>query len=319
MIRAIQSIQRVAPVAILLVLAACSARPGADEVRQVLQQNLPDALRDNVVVDQVQSQITAEGDSVVVKFKSQLKTTQPLYAPVDPKKAAAIAGADVSLFGEVDRAVSNLSTRLRQDFQADISKIKQVPTFIEETSAAGTSVDWYGSYRAKQVVDRWVVSDFKTEVQPLLKGMPRQTFAADALSTDKVASWFDDRKRDQQAFLQRVADAQKLQETEQQLAAVQAVAAQEKATREHADRRMPINVTVRPATLGGTMVVRFQVLRPMSVTMEVSRGLQHFSRDLQLAPGRTLEFGHLEGWGFRSGDQVTLTHPSFDTVSFSIR
>jgi len=163
------------------------------------------------------------------------------------------------------------------------------------------------------------VSDFKTEVQPSFKGMPRKAFPEDAISADSASSWFAERKRDQQAFLQRVSDTQKLHETEERLAAAQATAEQEKQSRERSDRRMPLNVSARPAALGGTMVLRLQVLRPMTVTLNVTRGLQRFSRELQLVPGRTVEFGHLEGWGFRSGDQVTLSNPAFDSLSFSVR
>jgi hypothetical protein len=318
MIRSIRAMRRGALVACVVMLTACGAKPGADDVRQVLQQNVPDTLRETAVVDQAQTETSSDGDSITVKFKAQLKTTQALYSPAEVQTVAGSAGADLKLFGDVDRTIRSLSPRLQQDFESEILKQRQLPTFIEQTTPAAAMSDWYGSYHTKKVVDRWVVSDFKTEVQPSFKGMPRKAFPADAVTTDTASSWFADRKRDQQAFLQRVAATQKLQETEERLAAAQTAAEQEKETRERAVRHMPLNVGTRPAALGGTIVLRFQVLRPMTVTLDVARGLQRFSRELQLAPGRTSEFGHVEGWGFRSGDQVTLTNPAFDPMSFTV-
>ena len=52
-------------------------------------------------------------------------------------------------------------------------------------------------------------------------------------------------------------------------------------------------------------------------SMDVTRGLQTFARDLQAVPGRVVEVGHSEGWGFQSGDTIRLSNPSFDPVSFA--
>jgi len=95
MLKSSGQLRRLALMASVVVLSACGPKPGLDDVRDVLRENLPEGLRDTAVIDQVQPEMTIEGDSVAVKFKSQLKTAQPLYSLADPKSVAANSGGDL--------------------------------------------------------------------------------------------------------------------------------------------------------------------------------------------------------------------------------
>lgn len=311
---------------LLALLAGCSPKPDDDSVRQVLEQHLPRSVGDGVVVQEVQSEMTADGDSVLVKFKAQLRATQPFYVPVEFEEVSNTANANKNMFAAVDRAVQGLSAQLRQEFQVDVQKLSSRPVFIQQRTPSGSLMDWYGSYRAKKVVDRWVVNAFTTDVDPVVRGKLRSAYPSDALEAGSADSWFTEMERNQQSFLQRVSDAQKLEHAQEQLAEARSAAEEERAAREQQAfaaerqaRQLPINVQLRRALIGNTFVLRMTSLRPITVTVQVSRGAQHFARDLQLTTGRPMELGHLEGWGFRTGDLVEISNSLFDPKAFRVQ
>lgn len=316
-------IWRVLAAALLTLLGACTTKPSSDDVHVVLQQNLPESFREVARVEQLQTEMTTESNSVVIKFKAQLKLSEPLYAAADFSRAAESAGVDPVKFASAERTLQSVPDNLRQQFEGDIQRLLRRPTFIDQKAAAGAVSEWYGSFRSKKVVDKWVVSDFHTDVLPTIAGVRRSALPSDALSLQKAPDWFTGVRREYEEIFRRIADAQKVQQAEERAAVAQAAAQQERDARERAvalatqqARQMPIRYGFRQAALGGSMVLRIQVIAPMTVTLNVVRGHQRFTRNLQLLPGRTAEFGHLEGWAFRGGDQVTLTNGSFDPVEF---
>lgn len=303
---------------------ACSSKPTDADINSVIADNLPKELKSSVSVEQTQTDVSVNGEEVVVKFKTNLKLIQSLFEATDFDTAAKVAGGDIALFEKVADSWKALSPAGQEALSSMVETATHKPVFISEAKAAGASVEWYGSFKTRKLVDKWVASDFKTEVGPEIKGHPRSEFPDTAIESTRASAWFADIKNKQSELLQKLDVAQKLEQKDVEVAGAQAVAQKERAekeallaAREQQARRMPLNTQFRPAALGNTFVLRLQVDKSMSVRLDVSRGLQNYSRDLQMSPGRVLEIGHLEGWGFKSGDAVTLSNPSFDSISFS--
>jgi uncharacterized coiled-coil protein SlyX len=78
---------------------------------------------------------------------------------------------------------------------------------------------------------------------------------------------------------------------------------------------LPVVVSFRPSYLGQGMVAEIQNTSPRFLTaVLVARNptLSTVRRfNLELPPEATVAFGHLEGWRFASGDELTLYHDSF--------
>lgn len=330
----------IASMVLSILCAACAPKPTDSEVLAVLTQNVPQNYKEVVAVDQTQSEISAAGDETLVKFKTSLKLNQPLFEAAEFDAVGKAAGADVAPYGEIDKGIQVLLPGTRDKLSAQIQAATTKPLFLKETSPAGAAVEWYGSFKAKKVVDKWISSDFKTDIDPKFKGRPRSEFPDSAIDSANANSWFSELKIKQLALLQKIDTAQQLEKKDADAAQAQIdsnqMLAQKEAELEQARaiarreqtekqalikqqqkqaRQLPLRVNFRHAAIGGTSVIRFESPLAMTLKMEASRGAQTLTRDLQLVPGRLTEFGHLEGWGFKPGDRVTLSNPSFDAVS----
>jgi hypothetical protein len=312
--------------AAVALLTGCAPKPSDEDLKEVLAQNVATPLKSSVAIEQLQTESSGRGDDQLIKFKSVLKTSEPLFAPVEFESAAKSAGGNVGRFGQVESAAQALSPEARDKFSADVVKATEKPTFISVATPVGSTSDWYGSFKVKKVVDKWLSSDFKTDVEPGLAGQPRASFPANAVDVAQAKAWFADLQPKQEALLQRLADAKSLEQKDAELAQQLAATQQERQAKESLlaaeqskARQLPLQVGFRHASFGGTQVLRIQALRPMTVRVDVTRGLHRFARDMQVAPGRIVELGHLEGWGFKSGDQVSLSNPAFDAASFVVR
>jgi len=310
----------------LFLCAGCTSKIPDNDVAAVLAENVPAALKAVVTVGPVQTDISSAGDDSLVKFKTQLTLTQPLFESADFDALAKSTQSDTSLFAKIEEGAQNLAPATRVELALDIEKATQKPVFIVQTTASGTAADWYGSFKAKKVVDKWVSSDFKTEAQPPLKGQPRAAFAEGAIEQTNAKAWFSENQARQAAVLQKIDVAKTLAQKDSEVAEAKAAAAAERQARESLVsavekqvRQMPITLSLRPALVGRTLVLGMQVAQAMSVRLEVDRGLQHFARDYQLVPGRATQVGHMEGWGFKSGDTIRVSNPSFDTKTVTVR
>jgi hypothetical protein len=320
----------VAAVAALALCASCSPKLSDADIAVVLSDNVPQPLKSLVTVEQVQSDISASGEGSLVKFKSQLKLKEPLFEAVDFETAAKAAGGDASLFRQIEESARGLAPADRESLAAAIQKATVKPVFIVQTAPVGTTADWYGSFSDKRVIDKWVSSDYKTDVAPLLKGQPRSTFGDSAVESTNAKVWFDDARTQQADLLQKMDTAKKLAQKDAEIdqaktsaaaevSQARAIAGAEREAREtmaanheKQARQMPVELSTRRALVGGTSVLVMQAAQAMTVRLEVVRGLQRFARDYQLVPGRPTQVGHVEGWGFLAGDAVRLSNPSFD-------
>lgn len=306
-------IWKVAGAVLVTLVAACSNNPTPNDIQRTLQERTPDAYKGITSVRPVQTEMNSEADNtVLVKFKAEIVLTEPLYMATDFSRAAQSAGVDMQKYGLAESALRSMPRNLRESVEAEAQRLLKRPTFIEQTTPGAATSEWYGSYRTKKVVDKWVITEFHTHVMPAFKGVAKASLPADALTLQDASGWFSNARRDYELVFQRAADAQRVQQAEQRAAQAQAIAEQMQAEA----RKMPVNVGFRRAALDGSMVLRMQATAPITATLSVSRGHQSFRRDIQLAPGKTTELGHLEGWGFRSGDRLTLTNSSFDSLEF---
>jgi len=55
---------------------------------------------------------------------------------------------------------------------------------------------------------------------------------------------------------------------------------------------------MKPAVVGNTTTLVMLSARAMTIRLDVSRGVQRFTRDYQLVTGKPFSVGHLEGWAF---------------------
>jgi hypothetical protein len=309
----------IAATAALFLCVGCSSKPADTDVAGVLTENIPKAFKAVATVEQTKADITVSGDDAVVKFKSVLKLSQPLFEAVDFDTVAKSTESDVALFRQIEEAAQGLSSAAKDELAGAIKAATAKPVFIAQTAAAGATAEWYGSFKDKKVVDKWVASDFKTEAEPVLKGQPRAAFDATAVETSQAKAWFSALKTQQADVLQKIETAKKLAQKDAQIESATASAQRERdakeqllAAREKQLRQLPITTSLRPAAIGNTKTVVMQAARAITIRLEVSRGLQRFEHEYQLAAGKPLSVGHLEGWGFMSGDVVRFSNPSFD-------
>lgn len=327
-----------------LLLAACSSKPSETDIASFLNENLPTQFKTALKLDQITSETNSAGDEVTVKFKAQLKLTQPLFEGADFEVVAKSQEFDVSGYSEIERRSKELTDQNLAAVSAAIQPALAKTEFIKETSPADSVSEWYGSFKSKKVVDKWVSSDFRTDIPLKLSGKPRAEFSEAATPVSRASGWFAAMKTSQGDALAKIGAAKILQDKDVEIAQGKAEAeqvrkekdaaiaqaervseqerqAKEKAMAAHQKllRKMPVEITTRNALVGGTIVLRIQSQVPMTINLTVERGLQKHSRDLQLAANKVLEYGHAEGWGFKSGDVVTISNPAFDPFGFGMR
>ena len=305
--------------AISALCMGCTPKLNDEEVTKVVGENLPAQLKAVVSLGKVQTDIASGSDESTVKFKTQLKLSQALYKEIDFDSAAKTSNGDAGLFQQVEEAARGLNTQDREALAESIQKATMKPAFIAVVSPEAAVSDWYGSFKSKKVIDKWVSSDFATEVAPKFEGRPRSEFKDSAIDVANGTAWFAEAKTRQLEVLQKMDVAKKLADKDSEIQAAKAAAANEREAKEavlnaveKSARQLPVELKVRKAALGGTLVLIMSAAQPMTVRLECARALQRFSRDIQLVPGRPTSFGHLEGWGFLSGDSVRITNPGFD-------
>lgn len=85
---------------------------------------------------------------------------------------------------------------------------------------------------------------------------------------------------------------------------------------------MPIELTKRDAVLGEGGVVQFKNIfsRNLTVIVKCNRpGLgDQKTFQVDLVPNQPKEIGHMEGWAFKEGDFVTLSHDNFEDLTRTI-
>ena len=302
--------------AVLAFCAGCTSKPADSDVAAVLTENVPKAFKAVVTIEQTKTDITGSGDDAVVKFKSALKLSQPLFEAVAFEEIAKSTESDVALFHQIEEAAHGLSSAAKDELAAAIKATTTKPVFIAQTAAIGATAEWYGSFNGKKVVDKWVASDFKTESEPALKGQPRAAFDATAVEASQAKAWFTALKVQQADVLQKIETAKKLAQKDIEIAQTKALAQAEHdakesllAAREKQARQLPITLSLQPELFGNSKRLTIQAAQPMTIRVEVSRGLQKFAQDYQLAPGKPLL---ARGWSFATGDTVRFSNPAFD-------
>ena len=85
---------------------------------------------------------------------------------------------------------------------------------------------------------------------------------------------------------------------------------------------IPVSVGVREAPSGPGKVVRVQNLTHEDLAVQArivdaaSHRVHHFTWNIDR--GHSTEFGHLEGYTFEPGDQITLAHDGFKSKTWII-
>lgn len=306
-------------------LAACSSKPSSEEINAAVREHVPSKAGTVAEFNSADAETRPEGDGFVVNFKAHLRTKEALYRVLDASKVAADVGADLGPFKELEDATRAAPEDVKSDLAEDLRRLSTRPTFIEQTVPARKPVDWYGSMHMKKLVDRWVITDVRTEVEPVLVGSSKNQLPSDAVELARAKDWLAELANQQHVMAQRLFDRTRARVAEEKAARSEAVAQSEKDARakvveavQQQARQLPIRYAFRPAVLGGTGVLQLQSSTPMTLRLEVSRGYQHFAKDLQVAPGRTVSFGHLEGWGFKTGDVIRFSNSSFDPATVTV-
>jgi hypothetical protein len=284
----------------------------------VLATNVPKTYATVVTIEEIQAEV-AGGDEAVVKFKSHLKLKLPLFEPVAFDAVAEATGSDISLFKQVAEAAQGLESPTKEELDEEIKKATTKPVFIHVTAPIGTAVDWYGSFKEKKVVDKWISSDFVTAVEPAFKGQPREAFGVDAIEDSKAKNWFADIKLLQAEVLQKIENSNKIAQKDKELQEVRAEVqvereAKEKllAASEKQARQLPVSLSLRRSRFGRSLVLVIQSMQSMSVHLVVTRGVERFERDYQLTANVPFPIGHMEGWGFFRGDAIRLTNVAYN-------
>jgi len=87
-------------------------------------------------------------------------------------------------------------------------------------------------------------------------------------------------------------------------------------------RELPMLMGFRSALLGHGKVVRIENVsgEDMAVQAHVVDAASHQTRDFtwNIDRGRSAEFGHVEGYTFEPGDQVTLSHDGYKAKTWTV-
>ncbi|MES2944905.1 MAG: hypothetical protein V4772_18725 [Pseudomonadota bacterium] len=201
-------------------LTGCAPKLADADIAAVLAQNLPENLRGKATVESVQSEIASSGDELQIKFKSNLKLTEALFEKTEFDAAAQAAGFDTSSYQAIDKGMGGLSAAARDSLSPAAKQATARPLMIRETAAAGSLGEWYGSFRAKKFVDKWVASDFKTDIAPKFVGLPRASFAASAIDSAASKAWFADIQTQQKVLLEKIANSGHLDKKDAEIASV---------------------------------------------------------------------------------------------------
>lgn len=86
---------------------------------------------------------------------------------------------------------------------------------------------------------------------------------------------------------------------------------------------LPIAVGFRPAVFGHGQVARLEVQsrEGMAVKAHIVDAASHASHDfiVNVDPGRFTEIGHMQGYTFEPGDELTLAHDGFKSKYWVVR
>ena len=330
-------------VAVLALCVGCSSKPGDTDIGGVLMENLPKSLKTVVSIEQTQTEVTGRDDDLLVTFKARLKLSQPLFETVDFGSVANITESDIALFPKIEQAALGLTPESRDDLARAIKAATSKPVFIRQTASAGDATDWYGSFKDRKVVDKWVSSAFKVEVEPTFKGFPRVSFEEAAVEITQAKAWFAEIMVKQADVLQKIEAAKLIAQKDVEIEQTRALAQKQLAQKDNEialakastktereakealltvkrvqEARLPVVLSMKRALIGDSLTLVIQSTQAMTIRLEVSRGLQRFAHDYQLTGGRPKVVGHMEGWGFVSGDLVRLSNPLFDTKVITI-
>jgi len=80
---------------------------------------------------------------------------------------------------------------------------------------------------------------------------------------------------------------------------------------------VPVRLALRTSTLGKGKVVMFRNMlrQPLSVAATFRNSNLNLEKSFRLdfGPDEEKQFGHLEGWQFETGDEITLVNQQFET------
>lgn len=86
---------------------------------------------------------------------------------------------------------------------------------------------------------------------------------------------------------------------------------------------LPVSISYRQAMMGSGLVSQFtnNSDRFLSIvaTFQNPTTNQHTILRLDLTPNVTKEIGHMEGWTFSSGDQITMQNNDYEPITMTVR
>jgi hypothetical protein len=81
----------------------------------------------------------------------------------------------------------------------------------------------------------------------------------------------------------------------------------------------PIDISYRTAILGDGVVAKFANMSDRHLSFKATFSNPTFNASgifkIEIPPSHWTTFGHMEGWSFSSGDEITLEHNEFRTIT----
>jgi len=312
----------------VLLIAGCGRKPDVQEVQQYLSSQLG---RDPFyAISALQVEVAnAQNDKQRVTFKAELKINEPLYRLVDVEALIRKGGWDDSEYIKALAVIPNLPDDEAKKLVDGATFATNSPTLVEQTAKPAETRVWYGSVDATHIVDKWSFSNLSTQDRQEFNGEPRSKFGTKSyiLNTPEATEALESLKKARAAFAENVKAkiqlvAERKGREDAELRAQELTMAQEQVAQAAAAvrRQLPVKLVVRPAIFGGgkVLIITNGSDSPLSVDLFMSNAQLERRVRFDLRPGRPQEVGWSQGWNLKSGDSVTISNSSYDSIKISI-
>lgn len=320
------------------ILVGCTKAPTGIDIQPFLAETIAKDTA-NIVVHEPQLDTSKDGDKFKVKFKTSISPKEDFFERVDSVQVFKEAGWDESTLAASANVLAKLSTEIQEKLKATRPKSAADIIFLKRASEKNTQGQWYGATDCAYYVDKWGCTNVVTDSQTKFKGKPKISFGDgngivldSAEGKQALAALIAERMKflaqlklsedfERQAAAARSEQEAKEANLQQQLQEESAKRLSAENTAIALEKKMPVELKLRPAINGKGKVLHFTNISPKEMTLDISASNGSSEKNWRvIVPAlKFSELGWLEGWAFSSGDEVKISNPNFNQIRIRIR
>ena len=318
---------------LIALFSGCTKTPSSTDVDTYLTTEIGKGGIYKITTQKVEVTKT-DGELSTISFKATASLEKPLYTSVDLNGELVKKGWVEKEFREAQREAQKLPDEVIKQLSVSHEKAVRIYTLLKETRKAGETKEIYGTLKGKYLVDKWLLSEPKIETPIDASGETKEKFTAPTLVAEspEAMQTLEELPKLRKNFVEAVALAKQQVEressekqariaAEQQRDELAARASKAEASSQKLAKRLPIQILGRKASLGQSGVLVLRGLSPERLTVKVEISDGSTSREFRedLTAGVVREIGWMQGWKFKTGDRIRISHERFDTFEFTWR